>query len=76
MGKEDSVSIKKSAREQASQKKTFVSGSAKGKATTNAKGGCVKTVILPHEDLNRLGVETAALTQFLAQQEALFHDTV
>jgi len=52
-------------------------GSAKGKrAPAAAKGGCVKTVILPHEDLNRLGVETTALTQFLAQQEALFHDTV
>lgn len=50
--------MNKSVRGKPSQKSNFA-GQPKGKAT---KGGCVKTVILPHEDLNRLGVETTALT--------------
>ena len=36
----------------------------------------MKTVILPNEDLNRLGNESQELYQVLQQQEALFHDTV
>jgi len=40
------------------------------------KGGVVKTVVLPHEDLNRLGVEGQLMAQFLQQQESLFQDTM
>lgn len=40
------------------------------------KGGVIKTVVLPHEDFNRLGVEGQQLANFLKVQEQLFQDTV
>ena len=36
----------------------------------------MKTIILPHEDINRLGTEAQELLQFMSQQKALFDDTV
>lgn len=44
--------------------------------STAAKGGVVKTIVLPHEDLNRLGTDGQLLVQVLDQQKALFQDTV
>ena len=44
--------------------------------STAAKGGVVKTIVLPHEDLNRLGTDGQLLMQVLEQQKALFQDTV
>lgn len=32
-----------------------------------ANGGVVKTIILPHEDVNRLGTEAQELLQFMQQ---------
>ena len=55
-----------------------VNGGASSRSETNSapKGGVIKTIVLPHEDLNRLGVEGQHLLQVLRAQEALFNDTV
>jgi len=39
-------------------------------------GGVVKTIVLPHEDINRLGSEAQELSQVLTSQKLLFDDTV
>ena len=44
--------------------------------STAAKGGVVKTIVLPHEDMNRLGTDGQLLVQVLEQQKSLFEDTV
>lgn len=44
--------------------------------TGNRKGGVIKTVVLPHEDFNKLALEGQMLAAFLKQQEQLFQDTV
>ena len=49
------------------------SKSGHSNATTS---GIVKTVILPHEDINRMNVQSQQLYAVLQQQEALFRDTV
>jgi hypothetical protein len=54
------LSIGKSGKKQI-EKKTLMKSTRPGSAVVGkmgqpAKGGCVKTVVLPHEDLNRLGV--------------------
>ena len=50
---------------------------ASSRTTLSApKGGVIKTVVLPHEDFNKLGVEGQQLATFLKQQEQLFTDTV
>jgi len=36
----------------------------------------VKTIVLPHEDMNRLGTDGQLLIQVLEQQKALFQDTI
>lgn len=36
----------------------------------------VKTIVLPHEDINRLSSEAQELTQVMNAQKALFEDTV
>jgi|LakMenEpi03Aug12_release.lakeMendotaPanAssembly.Ray.scaffolds.fasta_scaffold5400397_1 hypothetical protein len=38
--------------------------------------GIIKTVILPHEDINRLSNEADMLIETLARQEQLFKETV
>ena len=43
---------------------------------TEKRGGVVKTIILPHEDVNRLGNECQDLVQILNRQNVLFEDTV
>mgnify|MGYP007082947757 CR=1 FL=1 len=45
-------------------------------ASTAKTGGVVKTIVLPHEDINRLGSEAQELMQVLQGQKALFEDTV
>jgi hypothetical protein len=44
--------------------------------TTAQKGGVIKTVVLPHEDFNKLAVEGQQLSKFMQEQEQLFNDTV
>jgi len=62
MKKQNSTAaIPKSISERANQKKGItssrpMSGVAKKPVGHPPKGGCVKTVVLPHEDLNRLGI--------------------
>ena len=62
-------------------------GSARGGTATSARsgfsssstqkpGGVVKTIVLPHEDINRLGTEAQELMQMLQGQKQLFEDTV
>ena len=34
-------------------------------ASTNKTGGVVKTIVLPHEDINRLGTEAQELMQVM-----------
>ena len=36
----------------------------------------MKTIVLPHEDINRLGSEAQELMQVMKSQKALFEDTV
>ena len=36
----------------------------------------VKTIVLPHEDINRLSSEAQELMQVMQAQKALFEDTV
>ena len=45
-------------------------------STVKSAGGVVKTIILPHEDINRLGSEAQELLQVMQAQKALFEDTV
>ena len=57
---------------------------AKGSARSNISktttgktaGGVVKTIVLPHEDVNRLSSEAQELMQVMQSQKALFEDTV
>jgi hypothetical protein len=55
--------------EKPGQKKLLAKNTRPGSAAVGVrqpvKGGCVKTVVLPHEDLNRLGVQTTELQQFM-----------
>ncbi len=39
-------------------------------------GGVVKTVILPNEEINRLGVELEELKCFLSAQNALYEEAI
>ena len=45
-------------------------------SSTKKAGGVVKTIVLPHEDINRLGTEAQELMQVMQSQKALFEDTV
>ena len=45
-------------------------------SSTQKAGGVVKTIVLPHEDINRLGTEAQELMQMLQGQKQLFEDTV
>lgn len=45
-------------------------------SSTQKPGGVVKTIVLPHEDINRLGTEAQELMQMLQGQRQLFEDTV
>ena len=45
-------------------------------SSTNKTGGVVKTIVLPHEDINRLSSEAQELMQVMQAQKALFDDTV
>lgn len=54
--------------------RSHASNTSTAKSATS--GGVVKTIILPHEDINRLGTEAQALIQFMNEQKALFDDTV
>ena len=38
--------------------------------------GVIKTVIMPHEDINRLGVEAEELRCFFNGQQALFEEAI
>ena len=51
-------------------------GSNASTARQTQNGGVVKTIILPHEDINRLGTEAQSLLQFMSEQKTLFDDTV
>ena len=56
-------------------------GSARSKLSSQASsrskgGGVIKTIVLPHEDINRLGTEAQELGERMARQSALFEDTV
>jgi hypothetical protein len=43
---------------------------------SNKTAGVIKTVILPHEDINRLGLEAEELRFFLKNQQDLFEESV
>ena len=45
-------------------------------ASTSKTGGVVKTIVLPHEDINRLSSEAQELMQVMVCQKQLFEDTV
>ena len=51
--------------QQPETQQSFRSGTTMG--STAAKGGVVKTIVLPHEDLNRLGTDGQLLIQVMEQ---------
>ena len=52
---------------------TGYSNGSHGGATT---GGVIKTIILPNEDMNKLGVEAQVLREHIEAQRKLYEDTV
>eukprot|EP00350_Pseudokeronopsis_sp_OXSARD2_P009033 CAMPEP_0170548486 /NCGR_PEP_ID=MMETSP0211-20121228/6806_1 /TAXON_ID=311385 /ORGANISM="Pseudokeronopsis sp., Strain OXSARD2" /LENGTH=63 /DNA_ID=CAMNT_0010854075 /DNA_START=613 /DNA_END=804 /DNA_ORIENTATION=+ len=43
---------------------------------TTSQGGVVKTVILPNEEVNRLGVEVEELKCFMNAQTVMFEEAI
>jgi hypothetical protein len=44
--------------------------------SNKSKGGILKTIVLPNEDVNRLSLQTEELRQFIVSQKKMFEDTI